>query len=146
MIKKTSLSLALVAAVLFVCGQARAYDTVGQPSVFWRDGEWQVYKDGHWIAYADTKVQPQMQPAEPERIIVPAPAPEAPMADTNGYYYDGGYGYGLPLVENTGHRHSGHHRIHRAQAPQNLNDRAIGNIGRTTIGIGQQSGGIGPQR
>lgn len=150
MINRALLPILFLAALIFAVPSASAYEIVGQPSIFWRDGEWQVYKDGHWVPYAGSTL-PQAQPVQAEPVYIPVPAPEAPITDTNAYYPDDGYGYGysygFPLWNSGGHRHinrnATHRRSIRTHPPVDLNNRSIGNIGRTTIGIGQPTIGIG---
>lgn len=142
---KRILPFLLIVLSLASTGSAWAYEIIGQPSIFWREGEWQVYKDGHWIPYAESKARPASAPAQAETLEVPVATP-TPLTDTNSYpyYYDGGYSYAVPLWGGfRGHRHGLHRKIGQTHTPQNLNNRSIGNIGRTTIGIGQPTIGIG---
>jgi hypothetical protein len=118
------------------------YSNIGQPSIFWRDGEWQVFQDGRWIPYVATKSPPVQVQTVPELLPPPEPEPEA--IDMNGVYYN--WGYGLPLLRPIHHRHrpdKERRLTNRNSRTKALTDTAVGNIGRTTIGIGKQSGGIG---
>src|ERR1051326_3816597 len=99
------------------------YSNIGQPSVFWRDGEWQVFHDGLWVPYAATKPAPSIEiQSSPESIVLPEPQPES--VDTNAVYYD--WGYGLPFLRPTHH----HQRFDKGRrfkrdkdsAPKSLTD------------------------
>jgi hypothetical protein len=143
MIKSTLIFLMLAGGIfLSRATTSDLYANIGQPSVFWRDGEWQVFQDGRWIPYAATRPGPVAEPQSPAEPMV---LPEPEVVDTNGIYYD--WGYGLPFLRPIHH----HHRFDKDRqfkrpkdsGSRSLTDTSIGNIGRTTIGIGQQSGGLG---
>src|SRR5262252_11007662 len=56
------------------------YVAVGQPSIFWRNGEWQTYKDGRWVPYFESQRQEAaarqaMVVPEPEQVLVPEEPP-----------------------------------------------------------------------
>jgi hypothetical protein len=145
MMNKMPLMLLVLAAgtIMSLAEGSDLYGNIGQPSIFWRDGEWQMFQDGRWIPYIATKSAPAQLQTTPEMVPVPEPEPEA--VDTNGVYYE--WGYGLPLLRPIHHhRHSpdkARRFTNRNSGAKSLTDTAVGNIGRTTIGIGKQSGGIG---
>jgi hypothetical protein len=145
MIKATFIFLMLTSGTLFSrAATADLYANIGQPSIFWRDGEWQMFKDGRWVPYGATKPEPSIElQSSPEPMVLPEPQPES--VDTNAVYYD--WSYGLPFLRPIHHhrRFDKERRFKRDKdsGPKSLTDTSIGNIGRTTIGIGKQSGGLG---
>jgi hypothetical protein len=141
---KAYIFIALSIAALQVQAE---YTVIGQPSVFWREGEWQVYQDGKWIPYAATKAVPQAEPqivSEPEPTVAPEPEPAVTNGVNEVYYY---WGYGYPPFYPGPHRphFDGGPREHKRafRNPADKADKPVGGLGRTTIGIGKQSGGIG---
>jgi hypothetical protein len=141
MIKSAFIFLLLAAGTILSRAEtSNVYATIGQPSIFWRDGEWQVFQDGHWIPHSATRSTPVI---EPQGIPEPLAQPEPEMVDTNGIYYDWGYGYGLPFFSRPHLHHFDRGRHFKKPGPRSLNDSSVGGVGQTTIGIGQQSGGLG---
>ncbi len=142
MMKSLLIFLMLLTATLLCHGEGtRPYALiVGQPSIFWRDGEWQIYQDGQWVPYSSENKESTSitEQASPE----PVSPSEPEMIETNGYVTDHGWGYGVPVFGRT-------HRHHREKFPHRRNrkdeDRLSrgGGLGQTTIGIGRQSGGLG---
>ena len=132
-------SLILTGTILSRADSPNTYATIGRPSIFWREGEWQVFQDGRWIPYAATR---PASAVEPQNNPEPAIAPEPEIVETNGVYYGGGYwGYGFPVFSK-GHRHHSDKEHLKKRETRSLTDSAVGGIGRTTIGIGRQSGGL----
>jgi len=83
---------------------------IGQPSIFWHNGEWQTYNDGVWTPYGQRVLG---QPARP---------PNA-----------GGRVYSSPATFRIA-RKAG------LEKSANLKGNSNAGIGRTTIGIGQPNG------
>ena len=140
MATRTLLSLALLlAAQPCRADEANPYTITGQPSIFWRNGEWQTFQGSQWIPYSAPR---QVEVAtEPEMAIEPLyPQPEN--IQTNDYpdYY---WGYGYPY----GFRLHGHHLNKRVRNNNRKDDpffkQPNAGLGSTTIGIGQPNGGIG---
>ncbi len=134
------------------------YVAIGQPTIFWRNGEWQTYKDGRWVPYFESLRQDEAAKEaaareaatmpEPEPVLVPEQPPIDQPPDMGVSVYGGGYGYFFwdPFFQR---RHFGHGRdrdhrrnVHDKSASAQAATPAAG-IGQTTIGIGQQNGGIG---
>jgi hypothetical protein len=129
---------------------------VGQPSIFWRNGEWQTYKEGRWIRYVPPQSAVSEQTASAQNRVYPQAAPEemAPLGEQEqpAPYYDstfgpspwvyavpGGYGYGF------GSAGPRRHRIPHgnSQQPTHRNSQSAQAVDRSRIGIGQNTTGIG---
>src|SRR5262245_28918608 len=91
------------------------YVPIGQPTIFWRNGEWQTYKDGKWVPYFESLRQ---EAAAREPIVVPEPEPVLEQLPTEQPpevvvpVYGGGYGY-FPWDPFFQRRRFGHFRDHR---------------------------------
>jgi hypothetical protein len=91
---------------------------LAQPSIFWRNGEWQTYHNGTWGPYQGAKAEAEIAANErsgPERGTGPA---------------------------RQGNRNH-HQNLSPAESTGATGLDTVGNIGQTTIGIGQPNGGIG---
>src|SRR2546429_391139 len=113
---------------------------IGQPSIFWHNGEWQTYKDGVWTPYGQA-----------ERSHSSRPGNEKVDAASGSLR--------IGILRNSGREKS----IHRSgESNPGIGQTTIGigqpngigqttgaigqpnvGIGRTTIGIGQPNVGIG---
>ncbi len=139
---KFLLSLLLLAAACVgraaETGIARSL-ALGQPSIFWHDGKWEIYTNNQWIPYNEPK---KIVAMNDERYRGPTFSPEAvPPTNDTGYIYPwGSYGPGAFPV-------SRHLKKRRGTHEQETVDSSLGRpnigIGQTTIGIGQPNGGIG---
>jgi len=134
-------SLVVGAAVFCRTEEANADPPVpiGQPTVFWHNGEWQTYKDGVWSPYHDENRRveaPAATEPAPEMAPEQGDAPEEPIMYP---YYGGG-------IVNSGRFHRRHRHRPRptpyAQVPDPSGLPTVG-IGQTTIGIGPQQPGLG---
>jgi len=105
---------------------------IGQPTIFWHNGQWQTYKDGVWTPYG----QETAAPAEPR--------------DQGALDPRGSALAGRDTVRPEFHP-SRYHRPHRkgesnagaaTQMGQSIGGPNV-SIGQTTIGIGQPNVGIG---
>jgi len=145
-----------------VCGQSAG--PVTTPSIFWRDNQWQVWKEGTWVPYRQEVAQ-SAEPAEPEpteELASPGePQPEPQLENDGSLYWLGGYGGSYHPPRRHGdrdhRRRPTHHRRPGGADHGNSRDagttggdhRGIGigqptiAIGQTTIGIGQPTIGIG---
>jgi len=144
MIKKILASLILITgAVVCRSESASPYTITGQPSIFWRDGQWQVFQDGQWVPYFSENKE-SVSAAEPA-IPEPVAAPEPEAVATNDYVINYGWGYGVPLFGRSHDRHPEKFRHLRDRKHEHRPDQPqpIGGLGQTTIGIGRQSGGLG---
>jgi hypothetical protein len=123
-----------------VCCRAAEADTdtpvaIGQPTVFWHNGQWQTYKDGVWRPYHDEKRQEEEPVAmQPEMAPEQVPPPEEP-GMYPPYFVDGIY------VGGGGHNRRRHHRPR--PTPYGQAGQPVGGLGQTTIGIGPQQPGLG---
>lgn len=151
----------LIMGAALACGAQEADSdnriVIGQPTVFWHNGEWQTYRDGIWEPYHDPA-----RSAAAEAEAEPEPMPEAAGAAENGVPYSpyvivGGGPWG-------GRYHGFHHRPRRngrpparpvqpigpantAIGPANHHISPVGHaIGPTPIGIGQTPVGVRPPR
>jgi hypothetical protein len=112
--------------------------SLGKPTVFWHDGQWETFVNGQWQSYY---APAQQQPAsfEPQVVPVYVPTPFYPTNDSDysdWYYYPSlGYGGRRP------HRFRDHDRAHRGGS--SVPASQVAGLGQTTIGIGQPNGGIG---
>jgi len=129
---KTAILMALSAAAAVWCqaGTAVAEDRVviGQPSIFWHNGQWQTYKAGLWTPYGQTPA------VSVQAIVAVGTTPHGDPSD------------GRVSARPWRHRR----RVLAALAgageggqPTSLSNEPIGSIGQTTIGIGQPTIGIG---
>jgi len=125
------------------------YVAIGQPTIFWRNGEWQTYKDGKWVPYFESLRQEaaarqQMIVPEPEPVMVPEEPLMEPPPDFVMPAY-GGYGYYLwdPFFQRRRFEHGRDHRHDQHTKDHSVQSGAQVGIGKTTIGIGQQSGRLG---
>ena len=128
------------------------YVAIGKPTIFWRNGEWQTYKDGKWLPYFEVLRQEE---AARQPVIVPEPepepAPEVPIeqpTDVGIPVYGGGYGYWFwdPFFQRQRFKHFRDHRHNehaKGSGQTGTKPGTTTGIGQTTIGIGQQNGGIG---
>jgi hypothetical protein len=127
------------------------YVAVGQPTVFWRNGEWQTYKEGKWVPYFESLRQEaaarqQMIVPEPEPVLVPEEPPVEQPPEFVVPGYGGGYGYYLwdPFFQRRRLEHGRDHRRDQHPKPHSAQSGVpSAGIGKTTIGIGQQSGRLG---
>lgn len=142
---------------------------IGQPSIFWRNSEWQTYKDGIWTPYGktpDTKIERGNQEDATGRTILSDGNPPHQEAFPASHGPGGGerpfdhrrddatgnnptMGLGQPNIG------IGQTTIGIGQPNVSIGQRTIGigrpnggmgqpnGIGQTTIGIGQQSSGMG---
>lgn len=95
---------------------------IGQPTIFWHNGEWQTYKDGVWTPYHRRKAAPEHPKAAPQAKARRQKAwRSATITPTAGI---------------------GQNPTTIGQQPGGLGQPTIG-IGHTTIGIGQPNAGIG---
>src|SRR6476646_8271814 len=77
--------------------------SIGQPSVFWHDGKWQIVTNDHWVPYADSKkIVAQNERPSP----APLASPEYPIVTNEAdYIYAGGqYGPGAFPVSRHAHK------------------------------------------
>jgi hypothetical protein len=114
--------------------------SLGQPSIFWHDGKWEIYTNDHWIPYADSKKVVAMND-QPYRIPIYRPEDNVPTNDAAYIYPGGWYGPGAFPVSRRHLKKKRESQTHEATV-SNLGQPNIG-IGRPTIGIGQPNGGIG---
>lgn len=132
-----------------------ASEPIGQPSIFWHNGEWQTYKNGVWTPYTRSA-----NPSEtgsganrPETAVggaKPSPDNSQGAAASSGAIGERNVQMGQPTIgigrNNTGLSQNpiGIGGNNTGIGPNNM---GIGQnntgIGRTTIGIGQNNGGIG---
>lgn len=158
--------VALAVGVGFCCwGESPSDSTqvVGQPSVFWHNGEWQTYKNGVWTPYGQKANEPVVlqQRVAGDWIV---------LGNTNS----AGDSSGKQAIERTPvRRHilrtrgtgaqtekaenantlSASPQLGSAQSTQpniSIGQNTVGigqrnGIGQTTIGIGQPNTGIGPR-
>lgn len=141
----------LVLAVAFAtiniwCHADTEQVVIGQPTIFWHEGEWQTYKDGVWTPYSksadqarkgtDSKKQEgrgrvarsrQQKSTEPQNVIIGD--------DSTLVLGQPNIGIGQPNV-GIGERNG------IGQTTIGIGQPTIG-IGQTTIGIGQPNMGIG---
>jgi len=131
--------LILVAALAGVHSRAadasriEAPVVIGQPSIFWHNGQWQTWKDGVWTPYG----QEPAEPGEGESQVARGNTP-----NNNGtarLEIEGGKIHRLHDRADLGKRRRGTD-IGRATGALGQPNIAIG---RTTIGIGQPTIGIG---
>jgi hypothetical protein len=136
---KTAILTLLVSAVSFYCWAdpplSDSRVLLGQPSIFWHQGQWQTWKDGVWTPYGQSAADPA-QTLHPETHSQPASA-------TDGRIDRAQAG------RTTGHTAHGRRGLRRGrpaagigQATGQSGEPNLG-IGQTTIGIGQQNLGIG---
>jgi hypothetical protein len=123
-------------------GDTESYTRVGQPTIFWRFGEWQTLQDGKWVPYA-ASAKSAVVDAEPAAAPEPAVVPEPEATQTNVYVPGYGWGFGFAGAGHRRHEQGrGHVKLERRK-PDGGFDRPIGGLGRTTIGIGRPNVGIG---
>lgn len=130
-----------LSVVSLLCGGAEAAAStnvvfIGQPSIFWRNGEWQTYKDGVWTPYGktpDTKIDPGNQENGTGILILSDGTPVYLEPFPRRGHEPGG-----------GERHFDHQRDDATgkDPTMGLGQPNIG-IGQTTIGIGQPNVSIG---
>lgn len=109
---------------------------IGQPSIFWRNAEWQTYKDGVWTPYGqppNTKIDRGNQENATGILI---------LSDGTPLYLETFSGRGQG--PDGGDRHFDHHPdgVPNDDSTTWLGQPNIG-IGQTTIGIGQPNVAIG---
>jgi hypothetical protein len=157
--KRTAQILLLLSCIvpITLCTAAEqehsGYVPVGQPTIFWRNGEWQTYRDGKWVPYfewlrqEEAARQPVVMP-EPEPVPVPEDLPVEQASDMGFPVYGGGYGYWFwdPFLQRQRFKQFRDHRRNQHTKDTPAQGRTIvptAGIGQTTIGIGQQNRRIG---
>ena len=150
---KTLFSLLLLAASLHCYGEGtnkQRCALIGQPSIFWRNNEWQTFQNGKWAPYFksqnnDLTRQSDLGPT-PGSEIAP---PNIGIGRPNGQIGERTIGIGRPNVQmgqpnaQIGKTTIG---IGRPNVQMGQNTIRIGQpntIGQTTIGIGQPNVAIG---
>jgi hypothetical protein len=141
--------------------QVRSEDApaIGQPTIFWRNNEWEMFQNGYWVPYAEVAKEKaaiaaaearaaEMLAAQSETPEVPA-APDSANVQTNDYESPQPYGYVMDLPTSGDHVGKARHG-HRPRVPGFGNSSVgIGQpnlaIGQPTIGPGQMTPGIGQQ-
>src|SRR5436305_14689614 len=71
--------LLLLLGTMIVHGQTtneQGLILVGQPSIYWRNGEWQTYKEGRWIRYVPPQAAVSEQTVLAQNRLYPVPGPE----------------------------------------------------------------------
>jgi hypothetical protein len=139
---RSLLTLLSLAAALPCRVEAQEGDngaSLGQPTIFWHDRQWETFQDGRWLPYRAPAQD--FAVSEPETIAPPEPEPELTQPNDffPGYYW--GFGF-----SNAGFHHR-HERIRHARLKREQSGDAFGRpnvqVGRTTIGIGQPNVAIG---
>jgi len=137
-ILSTLLLLATVGA-----GRTEDAPAIGQPTIFWRNNEWQVFQNGRWVAYAEAAREKAAFEAAraqaAEAAAAEAETPEAPAVpdsgnvQTNDYEQPWPYGYvmDLPTSGNPVQKRRHGHKPH------------VPGFGQPALGIGQPNMQIG---
>jgi hypothetical protein len=147
----------LVSALLCFADQTNTVVTLGQPSIFWRNNEWEVFQNGQWISYAQAARAAAAAAAAAEEtaaqtppVAEPEAAPEPEVGQTNDYTPPVPFGYVIDLT--TAGDPPGQSQASGAKSRSlGLGQQPAGfgqpntPIGQPTIGPGQQTPGIGQQ-
>jgi len=164
---KAKIFTLLVVVTSFYCRAdaplAHAPVAIGQPSIFWHNGEWQTYKDGVWTSYgkpvtnrfAETRSKEGTAHSGPGRGdfgVASRAAAQGKPASLRGESNVGigkttivlGQPNGIGQVTGgMGHPNVGIGRNNIAIGQPNVGIGQPNGIGQTTIGIGKPNVGIG---
>jgi hypothetical protein len=135
---KTDILMALVAAGGFCCpiGTLAAEERVviGQPTVFWHNGEWQTYKNGVWTPYGKAPALSSQTPSGQPNSLGAGTDQDTARSDAQ-------------RVVHHAHRNKGGSMAHHNAADTGQSTSSPGEpndgIGQTTLGMGQTTIGIG---
>ena len=121
---------------------AEPHVVIGQPSIFWHNGEWQTYNDGVWTPYGQRVASHPARPHNKEGAAYSSPGIPDPGIGRNAgrgkaTNLRGGSNAGIGSTAIGIGQPNGIGQSTGAIGEPNLG------IGRTTIGIGKPNGGIG---
>src|SRR5512133_116357 len=157
--KPQTMVLLIAAASFSLCAYSAFADdrvVIGQPSVFWHNGQWQTWKDGVWTPYG----QAVKKATEPAMLTAPnqlrehrtdagVMRPQVRSGSNLRAHRQPGLGSGAsiggqrPAGDNAARPTAGIAQNPIAIGPNNLGIGQPNGIGQPTIGIGQPNIGIG---
>ena len=125
--------------MMAVCCQAlpqTPYVPVGEPVIFWRDCQWQVFQHGHWSPYREPVAPHQGESNPAPAFGIGLGQPNVAIGRPNGQLGKSNLGIGQVNVG------LGPNNIETGKPNFGIG-KSNGGMGLTTIGIGQNTIGIG---
>jgi hypothetical protein len=143
---KAKIFTLLVVVASFYCRAdaplAHAPVVIGQPSIFWHNGEWQTYNDGVWAPYGKPGTNRLAEPRSKQGTAYSGPgigdfgvASRAERGKSASLKHESNVGIGKPTILLGQPNGIG-------QGTGGMGHPNVG-IGRSTIGIGQPNMGLG---